>query len=349
MLWIALAWSSPKGFGKVTMRAMLGQSAAFLTACEQFRRYAACDVTVLVEGETGTGKELAAREIHYASSRRECPFVPVNCGALPDNLIENELFGHERGAYTDAKSAQPGLIDHARGGTLFLDEVDALSPKAQVTLLRFLENNEFRPIGGGNARVSNARVIAATNRCLHQCVANGQFRQDLEYRLNALYIRLPPLREREGDVPLLAAHFLDLAAQRLDGPRKTWTDDAMHMLCAYPWPGNVREVENVALRAYMRTDHPVVGVSAIAELVDMAGGREIDTFDSREGDPMDMCYLVAKGHAMLDFERRYLTRLMICTSGNVSSAARLSGTERRQLGKLLKKHGIDTRRFRAQP
>jgi DNA-binding NtrC family response regulator len=331
------------------MRAMLGQSAAFLTACEQFRRYAACDVAVLVEGETGTGKELAAREIHYASFRRDCPFVPVNCGALPDNLIENELFGHERGAYTDAKSAQPGLIDHARGGSLFLDEVDALSPKAQVTLLRFLENNEFRPIGGGNSRVSNARVIAATNRSLHQCVADGQFRQDLEYRLNALYIRLPPLREREGDIPLLAAHFLNLAAQRLDGPRKTWTDEAMQMLCAYPWPGNVREVENVALRAYMRTDQSVVDVSAIAELVDISCHKEGEASDAHAAEPMDMRYLVAKGHAMLAFERRYLTRLMICTSGNVSSAARLSGTERRQLGKLLKKHGIDTRRFRAQP
>jgi DNA-binding NtrC family response regulator len=337
------------GSGKVTMRAMLGQSSAFLTVRDQFRRYAACDVAVLVEGETGTGKELAAREIHYASFRRDCPFVPVNCGAIPDNLIENELFGHERGAYTDAKCAQPGLIDHARGGTLFLDEIDSLSPKAQVTLLRFLENNEFRPIGGGNARVSTARVIAATNRSLHQCVADGEFRQDLEYRLNALSIRLPPLRERDGDVPLLAAHFLNLAAQRLDGPGKTWSDEAMQMLNAYPWPGNVREVENVALRAYMRTDQTLVGVSAIPELVDIVcdGGNEACVDHTAE--PMDMCYLVAKGHAVLAFERRYLTRLMKCTSGNVSSAARLSGTERRQLGKLLKKHGIDTRRFRAQP
>ncbi len=331
------------------MRAMLGQSAAFLSAREELRRYAACDVPVLIEGETGTGKELAAREIHYASSRCDCPFVPVNCGALPDNLIENELFGHERGAYTDAKSAQPGLIDHARGGTLFLDEVDALSAKAQVTLLRFLENSEFRPIGGGNARVSNARVIAATNRSLHQCVADGQFRRDLEYRLNALYIRLPPLREREGDVPLLAMHFLNMAAQRLDGPSKTWTDEATQMLCAYSWPGNVREVENVALRAYMRTDEPVVDVSAIAELVEIVGDKDIEAFGVHATGPMDMRYLVAKGHAMDAFERRYLTHLMMCTSGNVSSAARLSGTERRQLGKLLKKHGIDTRRFRPQP
>ena len=330
------------------MRAMLGQSAAFLSAREQLRRYAACDVPVLIEGETGTGKELAAREIHYASSRCDCPFVPVNCGALPDNLIENELFGHERGAYTDAKSAQPGLIDHARGGTLFLDEVDALSFKAQVTLLRFLENSEFRPIGG-NARVSNARVIAATNSGLHQRVADGLFRRDLEYRLNALYVRLPPLRERDGDVPLLAEHFLNMAAQRLEGPSKAWTDEALQMLSAYSWPGNVREVENVALRAYMRTDESVVDVSAIAELVELAGDHEFDVFGAPAIGTMDMRYLVAKGHAMHAFERRYLMHLMMCTNGNVSSAARLSGTERRQLGKLLKKHGIDTRRFRPQP
>ena len=331
------------------MRAMLGQSAAFLSVRAQLRRYAACDVPVLIEGETGTGKELAAREIHYASARRDGPFVPVNCGALPDNLIENELFGHARGAYTDAKSAQPGLIDHARGGTLFLDEVDALSAKGQVTLLRFLENSEFRPIGGGHARVSDARVIAATNSSLHRCVVGGQFRPDLEYRLNALYIKLPPLRERDGDVPLLAEHFLNMAAQRLDGPVKAWTEEATKLLCAYAWPGNVRELENVTLRAYMRTDEPVVDDSAIAELVDLARDDDLEPFGARATGPMDMSYLVAKNQAMHDFERRYLMHLMMCTSGNVSSAARLSGTERRQLGKLLKKHGIDTRRFRSPP
>ncbi|MEP6898402.1 MAG: sigma-54 factor interaction domain-containing protein, partial [Rhodanobacter sp.] len=175
---------------------MLGQSQAIHSIRAQLQSYAGCDVQVLIEGETGTGKELVAREIHYASARREHPFVPVNCGAIADGLIENELFGHNRGAFTDAKGAQAGLIDHARGGTLFLDEVDTLSSKGQVTLLRFLQDNEYRPVGGGVARISDARIIAATNACLEQQVAAGHFRRDLQYRLNALYLRLPPLRER---------------------------------------------------------------------------------------------------------------------------------------------------------
>ncbi|WP_236585619.1 sigma-54 dependent transcriptional regulator [Dyella sp. EPa41] len=327
------------------MTVMLGQSSAFQRLREQLRRYAECDIQVLIEGETGTGKELAAREIHYASARSGRPFVPVNCGALPDNLIENELFGHERGAYTDARCAQPGLIDHARGGTLFLDEVDTLSSKAQVTLLRFLENNEYRPVGGGLARVSNARVIAATNSCLEEEVAAGRFRRDLQYRLNALNVRMPPLREREGDVPLLAEHFLDVMARRLEGSTKQWSGEAMRILCAYAWPGNVRELENVVLRAYMQADGRLIEPSAVAELADdavvPAGG--FGPGDDQFG------YHAARHHAIHVFERGYLLGLMARTQGNVTAAARLSGTERRQLGKLLKKHGIDTRRFRTQP
>jgi DNA-binding NtrC family response regulator len=328
------------------MSVMLGHSKAFVQVREQLRRYAECDVQVLIEGETGTGKELAAREVHYASARSEHPFVPVNCGALPDNLIENELFGHERGAYTDAKSAQPGLIDHARGGTLFLDEVDALSGKAQVTLLRFLENSEYRPVGSGVARVSNARVIAATNSCLASQVAAGLFRRDLQYRLNALYVRLPPLRERFGDVPLLAEHFLGVVSQRLDGPSKRWTDDALQVLAAYSWPGNVRELENVVLRAYMATEGALIGAGVLGELAS-ASSPELPpgaTDDLRDG--ADLCYLAAKHHAVSAFERTYLFALMKRTYGNISAAARLSGTERRQLGKLLKRHGIETHQFR---
>ncbi|HET6554608.1 MAG TPA: sigma-54 dependent transcriptional regulator [Dyella sp.] len=328
------------------MTVMLGQSSAFLRLREQLRRYAECDIQVLIEGETGTGKELAAREIHYASARSGRPFVPVNCGALPDNLIENELFGHERGAYTDARCAQPGLIDHARGGTLFLDEVDTLSSKAQVTLLRFLENNEYRPVGGGSARVSNARVIAATNSCLDEEVAAGRFRRDLQYRLNALNVRMPPLRERTGDVELLAAHFLEIIAHRLDGPAKRWSAEAMHVLCVHAWPGNVRELENVVLRAYMQTDDDVIDGRAVEELA--CAGVIAASEDGQRLDG-DVGYHAARHQAIHVFEQGYLLGLMVRTQGNVTAAARLSGTERRQLGKLLKKHGIDTRRFRTQP
>lgn len=328
------------------MPVILGNSRALVQACAQLHRYAACDVPVLIEGETGTGKELAAREVHYASARRDRPFVPVNCGALPDNLIENELFGHERGAYTDAKCAQPGLIDRAAGGTLFLDEVDTLSCKAQITLLRFLENSEYRPVGGGAARVSNARVIAATNRGLDSEVASGKFRSDLQYRLNALYVRLPPLRERHGDVPLLAEHFLDCVARRLGGSPKRWSGEALDALCARAWPGNVRELENVVLRAYMRTDGEVIDAAAIDESVDTSMAGAVENLPEPAAET-ELHYLSAKHYAIRVFERSYLINLMLRASGNVSAAARLSGTERRQLGKLLKKHGIPARGFRS--
>lgn len=326
------------------MPAMLGQSGAFEQTRALLHRYAGCDVQVLIEGETGTGKELAAREIHYASKRSERPFVPVNCGALPDNLIENELFGHERGAYTDAKCAQQGLIDHARGGTLFLDEVDSLSSKAQVTLLRFLESNEYRPIGGA-ARVSSARVVAATNASLEAQVAAGLFRRDLQYRLNALYVRMPPLRERHGDIAVLAEHFLRQVAQRMGGPTRIWSDGALRLLEAHVWPGNVRELENAVLRAYLGTEGTVIGVSNLDVLIAPAVGAMSGSEAALPTDT-DLHYVSAKQHAMSAFERSYLLGLMTRTSGNISAAARLSGTERRQLGKLLKKHGIETNGFR---
>lgn len=328
------------------MPIMLGQSQAIRSVRAQLQRYASCDVQVLIEGETGTGKELAAREIHYASARRERPFVPVNCGAIPDSLIENELFGHDRGAFTDARGAQPGLIDHARGGTLFLDEVDTLSSKGQVTLLRFLQDNEYRPVGGGAARISDARIIAASNVSLKLQVAAGCFRRDLQYRLHALYVQLPPLRERAGDVALLAEHFVDAVARRLHGPPKCWSAEALRALAAHAWPGNVRELDNVTLRAYMGTEGAVIG---LAELVAAESAFAGPALVAKIGtNHAGISFSAAKTHAIVRFEYDYLTQLMQQASGNISAAARLSGTERRQLGKLLRKHGIETKSFQPQ-
>ena len=326
------------------MPVMLGQSHAIEAVRSQLQRFAACDVQVLIEGETGTGKELAAREIHYASARRDLPFVPVNCGAIPDSLIESELFGHSRGAFTDAKLAQPGLIDLARGGTLFLDEVDALSGKGQVTLLRFLQDSEYRPVGGGATKTSGARIIAATNACLAQQVGLGRFRRDLHYRLNALYLQLPPLRERDGDVQLLADHFLRTVAIRLRGQFKQWSDAAMQALNAYAWPGNVRELDNIALRAYMCSDGAVIGLGELASAEPAFADPQPQ--HSRRANEPEAGFSVAKSRAIRRFERDYLAKLMQQTRGNISAAARLSGTERRQLGKLLVKHGIETKPFR---
>ncbi len=186
--------------------------------------------------------------------------MPVNCGAIPDSLFESELFGHDRGAFTDAKTAQAGLIDHARGGTLFLDEVDALSAKGQVALLRFLQDNEYRPVGGGATRTSDARIIAATNACLARQVEAGRFRRDLQYRLNALYLQLPPLRDAMATCTA-GRTFPARGSWPLRGPAKGWSNDAMQALNAYAWPGNVRELDNVALRAYVATEADTIGLA----------------------------------------------------------------------------------------
>lgn len=322
---------------------MVGPSQQSQELLARLRKFATCDATVLLEGETGTGKELAAREIHYCSRRAEKPFVPVNCGALPDSLIENELFGHCRGAFTDARNAQLGLIDHAEGGTLFLDEVDTLSQKAQVALLRFLQDREYRPVGGGAVRAANLRVIAATNAVLESLSTSGLFRRDLLYRLNALYVRLPPLRERVADIVPLAEHFLTTAAQQLLVTPKQWTNDALSALEGHLWPGNVRELENVALRACLAAHGPYVSVADLA----MADASFAATKSSRSQiDDGQSSFSSAKSCAIEAFERRYLTNLMRRAGGNVSEAARLSCTERRQLGKLLKKLGIGKEIFR---
>lgn len=320
---------------------MLGQSQALDHARSLLRRYAACDAPVLIEGETGTGKELAAREIHYVSARRAGPFVPVNCGALPDSLIENELFGHSRGAFTDARQAQPGLIDHAQGGTLFLDEVDSLSPKGQVTLLRFLQDNEYRPVGCSNVRTANVRVVAACNSPLDQQVASRHFRRDLFYRLNALYVRLPPLRERGDDVVLLARHFLDAIAQQLGTAPKTLGETALRVLRGHPWPGNVRELESVVLRACLRAEAGNVDIGSVDLAAEEQASSDPSAYGRRATDPVEDNFGAAKSHVIARFEREYLTDLIRRADGNISEAARLSGTERRQLGKMLKKHGID--------
>lgn len=326
------------------MPVMLGESQSMAAVRTQLQRFAVCDIQLLIEGETGTGKELAAREVHYASARRDFPFVPVNCGAIPDSLFENELFGHDRGAFTDAKVAQAGLVDHARGGTLFLDEVDALSNKGQVALLRFLQDNEYRPVGGGVTRTSDARIIAATNSCLAQQVDAGRFRRDLHYRLNALYLQLPPLRARDGDVPLLADYFLSAVATRLCGPVKRWSEAALRALDAYPWPGNVRELDNIAMRTYVSTEAATISLGDLAAVEPAFGDAQ--AVPRRRANEADIGFSVAKTRAIRKFERDYLAQLMQRASGNISAAARLSGTERRQLGKLLVKHGIEVKPFR---
>ncbi|OFZ96304.1 MAG: hypothetical protein A3H35_17170 [Betaproteobacteria bacterium RIFCSPLOWO2_02_FULL_62_17] len=309
---------------------MIGQSEAFLAINALIDKIAVFDAPVLIEGETGTGKELAARAIHYGGTRRDGPFVPVNCGALPDQLIENELFGHRRGAYTDARDDQPGLVELARAGTLFLDEIDTLSPKGQVTLLRFLQDQQFRPLGGRREQQADVRIIAASNRSLNQQVEAGQFRLDLLYRLKLMHLQLPPLRHRRGDIALLARHFIEVGSARFGKAAKPFDAATLAWFERHHWPGNIRELENLIHREFLLAEGEQISIPPPSAAL-ATGPASADAIIS---------YRHAKNQAIMDFESRFLTRLIEQANGNVSAAARISGTERRHLGRLLKKYHI---------
>ncbi len=325
---------------------LVGCSPSFERCLALIRRYAECDATVLVCGETGTGKELAARAIHYLGSRRDFAFIPVNCGAIPDSLVENELFGHASGAYTDAHDTRSGVIADAEGGTLFLDEVETLSPRAQVALLRFLQDRHYRPLGGRQTLVANVRVIAASNADLSELVRCRSFRQDLQFRLNIMGLEMPPLRERRSDVPLLVEHFTRRFARQYGQPQKTLGAASRDRLLRYDWPGNVRELENLVHREFLLADGPEFEIPASAldprrltALVDQCSSGDARAFPA---------FKIAKEQAIANFERAYLAQLLVETNGNVSAAARRSGKERRALGRLLKKHGFDRAEYRPE-
>jgi DNA-binding NtrC family response regulator len=310
---------------------LIGTSPAFEAALKLIRRMAACDATVLVTGETGTGKELVARAIHYLGLRKNAPFIPVNCGALPETLVESELFGHARGAFTDAREARAGVVAQAEGGTLFLDEVEAMGPHAQVALLRFLQEREYRPIGGTLVRGANVRVVASANVNL-DTVAEGVFRRDLLFRLNVLPLTLPPLRERGDDVHLLAETFLRRFSRQYSLPPKSLDADSVQFLREHRWPGNVRELENLIHRHFLLSDSTVI--------------RLVPERPQEQTPPAaDVTFREAKAHAIAEFERHYLAALLARASGNLSLAARLSGKERSRLCKMVKKYGLDRKHF----
>ena len=309
---------------------LLGSSTAFVQARAQIEKVATVDATVLIEGETGTGKEMAARAIHYLGKRCELPFVPVNCGALAEALVESELFGHERGAFTDAKVASLGLVHEAGGGTLFLDEVDALSPKAQATLLRFLQDGTYRRVGGSATRQADVRIVVASNANLQELADARRFRKDLLYRVNVLGVRMPALRERGDDAIELARVFLGRLAHRYERPAARLDPASLAFLRSYPWPGNVRELENVVHRAYLLCDGPDIDLRSAAS--NAAAPAPITS--GAQG------FRQAKQRAMGDFERQYLSDLLQQTAGNLSQAALLAGQDRSAFGRLVRKHGL---------
>ncbi len=313
----------------------VGDSPALRDALAQIVRYAGTTATVLVLGETGTGKELAARRIHYSGPRAEEPFIAVNCGALPDALVESELFGHTRGAFTDAREAQSGVVGLAERGTLFLDEVEALSPRAQIVLLRFLQDRRYRPVGGGRERCADVRIIAASNQSLEELARRGAYRADLVYRLAVMTVTLPPLRARGDDVVLLAEHFIARLARQYGRAAKSLAPPVITALRAHPWPGNVRELENLMHRAFVLCDSAVVTLRDLPLSPDPVPGVA-----DAIAEPLLDDFQNAKRAAVTAFERRFLIHALQQCGGNVSLAARRVGKERRAFGKLMKKHGI---------
>ena len=340
---------------------LLGESPAFLRLLEQIERFARCNATVLIEGETGTGKELTARAIHYCSARGNGPFIPINCGSLPDSLVGSELFGHTRGAFTDAHETRQGLIAQAEGGTLFLDELETLTAHAQVALLRFLQDHEYRPIGATRDRTADVRVIGATNANLALLAQQGFIREDLLYRLNVLTVAVPPLRARGDDAVVLAQAFLRKLCARYEKPDCTLHPDAVNALRSFDWPGNVRQLENLIHREFLMTDGKELALSGLPRASGNgntegrvashhSGDRPVSAAQSQSMDAgACLAFRDAKARVIADFEREYVSELLRRSCGNVSLAARLAGKERSRFNRLMRKYQLSARNFRAAP
>ena len=320
---------------------LIGEAPAFVQVRQQLARLSESEATVLIAGETGTGKELMARALHYLSSKAGFPFVAVNCAALPDTLLEDELFGHERGAFTDAHAPRQGLLAQADRGTIFLDEVECLTPRAQGALLRVLHDRTFRVLGSSVERSEDVRYVAATNLDLAELVRRGSFRADLFYRLRVLWLELPPLRQRRDDISLLTQHFMAKHAMRTR-PAPVLSVAAIRALFEFNWPGNIRELENAIVRAlHVVEDEAVIephhlGLPAPA----LSGGASWN----RPGE-QPLSFRESKRRLIDAFEREYLARVISESGGNVTKAALVAKKERRELGKLLKKHGLRARDF----
>jgi two-component system response regulator PilR (NtrC family) len=321
--------------GRFKLDRLVGRSEGMQQLFGLIHRVAATRTSVLVLGESGTGKELVARAIHSLSDRAERPFVPVNCGAIPETLIESELFGYVKGAFTGATADRDGLFAAADGGTLFLDEIGELGQPIQVKLLRTLQERRIKPVGAVSEREVDVRIVAASNRQLEQDVAAGRFRSDLFYRLNVIPIRIPPLREREEDIPLLIDHFLRRFSAEMGRNVRTVTPEAMTLLRAYRYPGNVRELENLIERAVTLTTSDVVDAVSLPELRRAPVSEELSPLASLPEDGIDL-----DAH-MAGIERGLLLKALERTGGNRGAAAELLRISLRSFRYRLAKYGID--------
>ena len=308
---------------------IITRSPEMLNVLDQAFRIAQREVSVLISGASGTGKELLANAIHKASNRSDKPFVAINCGALPENLLESELFGHAKGAFTGAVAAHPGLFREADGGTLFLDEIGDMPMTLQVKLLRALQERQIRPVGSSKHVDIDVRIISATHKDLHKEMEEGTFREDLYYRLNVVNLKLPSLKSRSEDIPLLARSLLQQSAQRHGVNVSQFSDDAMQQLVTSSWPGNVRQLVNVVEQCVALTQTPVIPLHLVEQALSATKQSWPTLTEARDA-----------------FEQQYLHKLLKMTDGNVTRAAELAGRNRTDMHKLMKKHGLDAADFR---
>jgi two-component system, NtrC family, response regulator HydG len=321
-------------------RDLVGASPKMQRIFRLVAKVARTDSTILLMGESGTGKELVARSIHLQSRRAEKPFVPVNLGAVPESLMESELFGHARGAFTGASAERLGLIEEADGGTLFLDEIGDVPLLMQVKLLRTLENNEIRRLGENVTRLVDVRVVAATHRDLHREVEAGRFREDLFYRLNVVQIELPPLRERREDVGLLASYFLDRLAERSGQRRFRFSPEAMGLLERYDYPGNVRELENAIEHAVAVADGHVIVASDLPATIRSPRLLPQRAESVREAPEVAMGEDPRSTWSLADIEKEHIQRVLARHAGNATAAARQLGISRTTLWRKLRQYGL---------
>ncbi len=313
------------------------------------------DASVLILGESGTGKEMMARAIHNISKRSARKFVALNCGALPEQLMESELFGYKKGAFTDAKQDRPGLLEEADLGTLFLDEVGEMNMSIQVKFLRFLQEKEYRPLGSNVNKKVNVRIISATNKNLQKMVQEGTFREDLYYRLNVVPVQLPPLRERSSDVPILVAHYLQKFGQEYEKPIEHISQDLLNTLTNYRWPGNIRELVNTVQRLVIMNQGNILNLDSLDNISFMGGISRADyhpEFEEAAPKYLEQPKTVRKGpinpfkeekeQVIASFERRYIKEALKASGGNISAAARMAKMDRKNFWQLMKKYAIES-------
>ena len=320
---------------------LVGRSLAMKKVYETIAMVAATDVTVLITGESGTGKNLVARAIHSMSERKSGPFITVNCPTVPEAILESELFGYKKGAFTHATGNKTGLFQEAENGTLFLDEIGEISPSIQTKLLRVLQDKEIKPLGDTRVIRVNTRIIASTNRNLPELIKKGMFREDFYYRLNVLPITMPPLRERVKDIPLIATHLLEKHCRKLNKPLKTFAPELMDALMNNPWEGNIRELENVIIRGILYAPGPVVDLSDAGMVL---SDRAMIPCDGDEA--WLRTYKEAKEKALADFNQDFLARHLEKCQGNISQAARDMGLERQALQQIMKRFNIRAEDYR---